>query len=114
MSEAPFSTLALQLTLLYVAFCAVYVCCLTLVHVLSGPTEPPHPTSPITQSPHPPFHKGTSTPHAPSYLPNSLSINQYCKNGPSLQKRKSQNVVEKRGNWLLKYNTKFYFMSLTF
>ncbi|XP_044041646.1 neuronal cell adhesion molecule a isoform X3 [Siniperca chuatsi] len=22
-----------------------------------GPTEPPHPTSPITQSPHPPFHK---------------------------------------------------------
>uniref|UniRef100_A0A7N8XMJ5 Neuronal cell adhesion molecule a n=1 Tax=Mastacembelus armatus TaxID=205130 RepID=A0A7N8XMJ5_9TELE len=33
------------------------VCCLTLFHVLSGPTEPPHPTSPIIQSPHPPFHK---------------------------------------------------------
>uniref|UniRef100_A0A8D3BEZ9 Neuronal cell adhesion molecule a n=1 Tax=Scophthalmus maximus TaxID=52904 RepID=A0A8D3BEZ9_SCOMX len=28
----------------------------------SRPTEPPHPTSPITQSPHPPFHKGTSAP----------------------------------------------------
>uniref|UniRef100_A0A8D3BEY8 Neural cell adhesion molecule L1 n=1 Tax=Scophthalmus maximus TaxID=52904 RepID=A0A8D3BEY8_SCOMX len=35
------------------------------VHILTvkafnltlGPTEPPHPTSPITQSPHPPFHK---------------------------------------------------------
>ncbi|XP_037317743.1 neuronal cell adhesion molecule a isoform X4 [Pungitius pungitius] len=27
------------------------------VETSKGPTEPPHPTSPITQSPHPPFHK---------------------------------------------------------
>ncbi|KAM6896395.1 neuronal cell adhesion molecule a isoform 2-T2 [Lycodopsis pacificus] len=32
-----------------------------------GPTEPPHPTSPITQSPRPPFHKGTSTPFGPAF-----------------------------------------------
>lgn len=45
--------------------CDLYMCCLTLFHVLSGPTEPPHPTSPITQSLHPPIHKGTSTPCVP-------------------------------------------------
>ncbi|XP_023273722.1 neuronal cell adhesion molecule-like [Seriola lalandi dorsalis] len=40
-----------------VGYCDLYMCCLTLFHVLSGPTEPPHPTSPITQSLHPPIHK---------------------------------------------------------
>lgn len=47
----------------------VCVCCLTIFRVLSGPTEPPHTTSPVTQSPHSPFHKGTSAPCIPVYLP---------------------------------------------
>lgn len=51
----------------YSVWCGACVCCLILLHVLSGPTEPPHQTSPITQSPPPPFHKGTSA------LPVSLS-----------------------------------------
>lgn len=33
--------------------------CLTLLRVLSGPTAPPHPTSPLTQSPPPLSHNGT-------------------------------------------------------
>lgn len=58
----------------YCVWCGACVCCLILLHVLSGPTEPPHQTSPITQSPPPPFHKGTSalpvslSTHPPKYL----------------------------------------------
>lgn len=58
-------TVGCKLYVVYSLWCVwacvgVCVCCLTLLHVLSGPTEPPHPTSPITQSPPPLSHKGTS------------------------------------------------------
>ncbi|XP_063761952.1 neuronal cell adhesion molecule a isoform X8 [Eleginops maclovinus] len=49
-----------------------------------GPTEPPHPTSPVTQPPPPPFHKGISTPCiSPSNSQNVFT----SKNGPSQQKK---------------------------
>lgn len=61
----------------YADDCVVYVYCLTLFRVLSGPTEPPHPTSPITQSPHPPIHKGTSNSLRPP-LPPQISTCVLC------------------------------------
>lgn len=68
------------LFLLYGVYFGVCVCCLTLLHVLSGPTEPPHPTSPITQSPPSLFHKGTSAlPVSPSTTPNIYTYSLPCK-----------------------------------